>query len=216
MPCELSVSISASSPRCAKLYWFWTQTILAIFAAVDDLFRCRGAEADVADEALALKVGEDGERLLDRSLGRTVDVEHETQVHDVQHVHAEPSEVVVHGAGEILGRKGGVPGAVVASTRADLGDDGQIVRVRIQGFADDLIGDVRSIEVAGVDVIDTAGDRLPQHGDGGGAIFRWSKDAPSGELHGPVAETVDGAVAERVGSGGGDVGHERSSIILLR
>jgi len=44
--------------------------------------------------------------------------------------------------------------------------------VGVQGFPDDLVGDVRAVEVAGVDVRDTQLHRLAQHGHGRVAVGR--------------------------------------------
>ena len=54
------------------------------------------AQADVAHQALALQLGQHGERRLDRALGGAMDVEHDAQVDDVEHVEAEVAQVVVH------------------------------------------------------------------------------------------------------------------------
>jgi len=80
----------------------------------------------------------------------------------------------------------------------------------VERLADHLVGDVGAIEVAGVDMVDAAGDRLAQYGEGGVAILGWAKYAGAGELHGAVTHAVDGAVAEGGGAGGGDVGHGKS------
>ena len=66
----------------------------------------------------------------------------------------------------------------------------------MQRLGDDLVGDMRPVEVAGVDVVDAARDRLAQHGDAFGAVLRRAEDALAGELHGAVAHAVHGSVAE--------------------
>ena len=80
----------------------------------------------------------------------------------------------------------------------------------MQRLADDLVGDVRAVEVAGVDVIDAARHRLAQHGERRVAILRRPEHAGPGELHRAIAHAVHGAVAELESAGGGDVGHVRS------
>ena len=64
-------------------------------------------------------------------------------------------------------------------------------------LANDLVGDVRSVEVAGINVIDAGCDGLPQHGNGGGAILRWTEDTLAGKLHGAVAHAPHGSVTKR-------------------
>ncbi|MDB5482889.1 MAG: hypothetical protein JWO83_3942 [Caulobacteraceae bacterium] len=77
----------------------------------------------------------------------------------------------------------------------------------MKGLADQLVGDMGTVEVAGVDVVDAGGQGLAQHGEGVLAILRGPEDAGAGELHGAVAHAIDGAVAQAEGAGGGDVGH---------
>ena len=71
----------------------------------------------------------------------------------------------------------------------------------MQRLADELVGDVRTVEVAGVDVIDAARHRLAQHGERRVAILGRAEHAGPGELHGAVAEPLHGAVAERERAG---------------
>ena len=80
----------------------------------------------------------------------------------------------------------------------------------MQCLANQLIGDVRTVVVAGVDVVDAAFDCRAQHRKGRVAIFRRSEHARSGELHGAVTHAVHGPAAQRENAGGGDVGHIRS------
>ena len=63
----------------------------------------------------------------------------------------------------------------------------------MQRFADDLVGHVRAVEVAGVDVVHPARDGLAQHGERRGAVLGRAEDAGPGELHGAVAEALHGA-----------------------
>ena len=75
----------------------------------------------------------------------------------------------------------------------------------MERLADQLIGDVRAIEVAGVDVIDPARHRLAQDGEGGAAILGRTEDAGPGELHRTIAHAFHSSIAERECRGG--VGH---------
>ena len=63
-------------------------------------------------------------------------------------------------------------------------------------LANKLVGDVRSIEIAGVDVIDPARHGRPQHRNRRVAILRRSKHPGPGKLHGAIAQTVHKAVAQ--------------------
>jgi hypothetical protein len=63
-------------------------------------------------------------------------------------------------------------------------------------LANKLVGDVRAIEIASVNVIDPARHRLAQHGECRVAILWRSKNARSGELHRAIAQTVYDTVAQ--------------------
>ena len=151
---------------------------------------------EMADQALSLELGERGERLLERSFARSVNPAHEPQVDDVERFDAEVPQIVVNRAGQVRRRHRRIPRGVGAANGADLGHDHQVVRIGVQRLADQLVGDVGAIEIAGVDVIDPAGDRLAQHGERRGAILRRPEYAGPGELHRAIAHAVDGAVAE--------------------
>ena len=79
----------------------------------------------------------------------------------------------------------------------------------MQRLADNLVGNVRTIEVAGVDVVHPGGDGLAQHGHCRVMIPGRAENAGSRELHGAVAKPVHGAVAECECAGHFDAGHER-------
>ena len=62
----------------------------------------------------------------------------------------------------------------------------------MQRTSNDLIRNVRSIEIAGVDVIHTGSDCCAQHGDSGLRIARRSEHAGTRELHRTVPHPVHG------------------------
>ena len=78
-------------------------------------------------------------------------------------------------------------------------------------FADDLVGDVRAVEIAGVDVIHAGRDSFAQHGQCSVAILGGPEYAGTRELHGAVAKALHGAAAEGKRAGLADAGH----VILL-
>ena len=99
-------------------------------------------------------------------------------------------------AREVSGGEGRDPRGVISAHGTDLGHDHEVVGVRMKRFANKLVGDVRAIKIASVNVIDPARHSRPQHGKRGVAILRRSKHARSGELHGAIAQAVHGAVAQ--------------------
>ena len=83
------------------------------------------------------------------------------------------------------------PAALGVPQRSDLGDDVQVVRVGVQSLLDDLVGDVRAVEVAGVDVGDAELHRLAQHGHGGVAVAGRAEHARASQLHRAVPHARD-------------------------
>ena len=118
------------------------------------------AHPDVANQALALEIGQRRDLLGDRSLGNAVAAAHHPVVRDVQRVEPQVAEVVVDARGQLFGRDGRLPRLVGRPTPAELGDDDQPGRVRVQRLADDLVGDVRTVIVGSVDVVDARRDGL--------------------------------------------------------
>jgi len=157
----------------------------------------------VADEALALEIGQDSQRLFERTFGRADVAEHQPQIGDLDHVDAQIVEVVVDGGGQLVAREGGVPRRILAAPRSEFGDDGEVGGIGVERLADDLVGDVRAVEVACVDVIYPRLDRGAQHGNGFAVVVWWTEDALPRELHRAIAHAVHGSVGELVGSGGG-------------
>ncbi len=158
------------------------------------------------DETLALEVRQDRQRRLDRPFGRPGS-EHQPQVDHVETLEAEMAQVVVDGVGQLPFGERGVPRAVRAALRADLGDDHEIVGVGVQRFADQLVGDMRAVEVAGVDVIDAGRHGLAQDGERTRVVARRPEDVRPGKLHRAVAEALYDAITELVASRIVDVDH---------
>jgi hypothetical protein len=125
----------------------------------------------VAHETLALKFGKCRNLLSDRAFSRRVDLAHDSQVDDVERVDAEVAKVVVDASFDVfrLGRR--YPRGVFTTNSADLGDDHKVIRVRVERFANDLVSDVRPVEVARIDVIDSRCDRFAKDGDGGAPVL---------------------------------------------
>lgn len=74
-------------------------------------------------------------------------------------------------------------------------------------FMNEPIGDMRAVEVTGVDVIDPTRHGFPQHDDRCMAVLGRSEHAGSGELHRAIAQTLDGAATQRECARGGEIGH---------
>ena len=130
--------------------------------SLGDLRRGHVAQADVSHQSLPLEVGEGSQRRLDRRLGWTSNMlrrltTSSTSSHRFRRLSC---TAWVSSSGD----EGREPGSILAASGADLGDDDEIVRIRMQRLTDQLVGDVRSVVIAGVDVVHPGGDGLAQHG----------------------------------------------------
>ncbi|MCY1168626.1 hypothetical protein D9M73_86260 [compost metagenome] len=66
----------------------------------------------------------------------------------------------------------------------------------MQRLADQLIGDVGAIEIAGIDVVHPARNSLPEHGQRCGLVPGGTEHTRPCQLHGAVTKTPDCSVAE--------------------
>src|SRR5580698_596425 len=117
-----------------------------------------------------------------------MDTKHAAQVDDIEHIQTEVAQIVGHRFGEFLGRESREPRTVCAAPGSDFGHDYQIIGVRMQGLANQPIGDVRAVKVAGVDVVRATCDRFTQHRKRSIWVPRPTEYARACELHGAVAK----------------------------
>ncbi len=155
----------------------------------------------MTNQALTLEFGQHGQRLLDGSLRWPHDASN-TEIDDIQSVEAEVPEVVVNAVDELLAGKSRNPRLVFTPARTQLGDDDESFRIGVERPFDDLIGDMRTIEVAGVDVIDAARNGFPQYRDRSVNVARRSPHVWAGKLHRAIAHSVQshGGAGEREGA----------------
>ena len=199
-------STSASSARRAMLYMFCTHTTGAIacasascsaFTVLSPRWRISPCCCSSAS-AVNCSAIDPGSGVVEAA---------DAQVDHVEHVEAEAAQVVVDLLAQLRGRARVRPAALLVAPGADLGDDVQVVRVRGQRLADELVRDVRAVEVGGVDVGDAQLDDGAQHGDRRVVVLRRPEDAGPGELHGAVADAGEVEVADPVAGEGGGGGH---------
>src|SRR5271163_4679694 len=107
----------------------------------------------MANETLTFEFREHRQRSFDGCIRWLRQPSH-PQVDDIQRVEPEVAEIVMNSIDYFLTRKGGNPGLVCAATSAHLGDDHQAVWIRMKRPLDNLIGHMRTVVVARVDVID--------------------------------------------------------------
>src|ERR1700733_3276366 len=87
-------------------------------------------------------------------------------------------------------REGMDPGLVFTAASAYLGDDHEAIRVGMERLFDDLIGHMRAVKVAGVDVVHASVNCLSEYGNCTFNVRRRTPDLRACELHRSVAHAV--------------------------
>jgi hypothetical protein len=128
-------------------------------ARFGDLCRIHGADAQVADQALLLQLSEHGERLGERAGHRAVRAA-DPQIDDIQHLDTEVAQIALDLFPQSIGGDLVDPPAALVAHPSDLRDDREVVGVRMKRLPDQPVGDVRPVEVGGVDMADAPLERL--------------------------------------------------------
>src|SRR4029077_20017782 len=149
------------------------------------------ADADTADTNSAdLALGAQGSHL--RQLTVEVDtrssITREPQVDDIDPLHLEASQVRLDPGSQLVGALRGDPAALPVTRSADLGDQHQVLWVWMERSVDQLVGDVGTVILGGVDVVDAELDCPAQQREGRGPIARRSQHTWTGQLHGAEAD----------------------------
>src|SRR5580693_8610482 len=121
------------------------------------------------NETLPLQFSERGKRLFKRRLFRSGESS-EPEIHDLERIEAQVAQIVMYGIDDLLARACVKPGTVGAAAPADFGHNDQIIGIRMQRLLNDLIGDMRTVEIAGIDVVHARGDGLAKNRDRTGNI----------------------------------------------
>src|SRR5580658_8573649 len=101
------------------------------------------------NETLLLQFSERGERLFKWLVFRSGESA-EPEIHDLEGIEAQVAQIVMHGIDNRLARACVNPGTVGATAVTDLGHDRQVIGIRMQRLLDDLIGDMRTVVIAGI------------------------------------------------------------------
>jgi hypothetical protein len=108
------------------------------------------------------------------------------KVHHAHLLDAQAAKVGLHAGTELLGSLSRNQALLVVVLGADLAHQHQVVGVGVQRGADQFVDDASSVELGGIDVVDTQLDSPLQHGQrrvpGGSTLM-----APLGQLHGAEA-----------------------------
>src|SRR5215471_14586332 len=107
------------------------------------------------------------------------------------------------------------PGLVGTAAGTDFRNDHQTVGIGMERLLDNLIRDMRTIEIARVDVVHSGFDSFPQNPHGTLRIARWSPNLGTRQLHRTISYAVHGhrGVCKGVASAKVNVSHHCS---LLR
>ena len=97
-----------------------------------------------------------------------MEIEHGAQIDNVENIQAKIAQIVMYGLCEFDAGKCRIPGRIRAAYGADLGHHHHRIGIEMQGFPDDLVGDMRAIEITGVDMIDAPLERFTLH-----AALQW-------------------------------------------
>ncbi|SRR5258707_1007169 len=100
----------------------------------------------------------------------------------------------MYGIDNLLARACVKPGTIGAAAPTDFGHDHQIIGIRMQRLLDDLISYMRTVEIAGIDMVHARIDSFAKNPDRTGNIGWRAPNhlgaIPSGQLHRPIADTV--------------------------
>src|SRR6202007_2112495 len=89
----------------------------------------------------------------------------EPEIYNLERIEAQVAQVVMYGIDNLLARACVKPGTVGAAASADLGDDHQVIGIRMQRLLNNLIGDMRTVEIAGIDMVHARRHSLAQNRD---------------------------------------------------
>src|ERR1700722_14484734 len=145
----------------------------------------------MANQSLLLQFGEHGQRLFDRSRGRSRYLS-DPQVDSIEPVEPEIPQVVMNRVDDFLPRKSGDPRLVCTSASAYFRYDHQVIRVGMKRLLDYLVGHMWTVKVAGIDMVHAGGNGLSQNLDRHVQLTRRPIYVRAGQLHGAVAHALHG------------------------
>src|ERR1700678_1178663 len=143
----------------------------------------------MTNQSLALELGKHGQRFCDGSLRWPHHSSH-AKIDDVEGIDSEVAQIVMNGIDQFLTRKRMQPGLVLTPASAHLGADHQTIRIGMKRLLDNLVGHVRTVKVAGIDVVDSRCNRLSQNSNRSVHVAWWSPNLWTGELHRAVTHAV--------------------------
>src|SRR4029077_2639328 len=156
------------------------------------------ADADRADLAFGPQRNHLGQLAVEVDTRRSIT--RESEVHHVDPLHAEASQVGLDPGSQLVGPLRGDPSALAVTIGADLCNQHQVIWVGVKRGADELVGDVGTVVLGRVDVVYAELNGPAQDGEGHGPIAWRSQHARTRQLQGAVADSGDGAPGQRRGA----------------
>src|SRR5258707_8468033 len=98
----------------------------------------------------------------------------------------------MYGVDQLLKRKSMGPRLVWAASGTDFADDHEIIRIGMKSLFNDLVGHIRAVKVAGIDMVHACRNRLPQNSNRSLNIARRSPYLRASKLHRAAAHPVPG------------------------
>jgi len=141
------------------------------------------------DQALVARRHQGGHLVIEACVDAAVTGQAEVDRRKLAHPQAAE---VLHDARAQLAR---LAGRAVGGADRDLADDGQLLRVRVESLADQVVD--RPVVLGRVDVIDTGCDRGPEDTDPCGPVGRPGRGERAIELHGAVPGSPHAPPAKR-------------------
>src|SRR5271165_5887824 len=147
------------------------------------------AQTEMPNQSLTSELHKHRQRFFDRPL-RWRHHSANPEIDQVQGVEPEIAEIVMNAIDQLLARKRVDPRFVRWPPGAQFGDQHLSIRIRMKRPLNYLVGHMRTVIIARIDVIDPRRDSLSQNSDGSVNIARWSIHARTGKLHGAIAHAL--------------------------
>src|SRR5208282_89214 len=144
----------------------------------------------MTNQSLTLELRKHTQRFFDRLLGWPHDGSN-PEVDDIQRIESEISEIIMDGIDQLLARKRMNPRFVLWPPSTYLGDYHQSLWIGMKRPFDDLVGDMRTVKIARINVIDPGRDSLSQNTYCSVNITRRSPHPRTGKLHRTIAHSLE-------------------------
>ncbi len=113
-----------------------------------------------------------------------------SQIDDRDLFQTERSQVGLDSGPQLVRSLGGQPLPLIVSRRSNFRHQYKVVWIGLKRFTEEFIGNVRPVELGGVDVIHPGVNSVPEYGQGEISVFWRSEHSATGKLHGAEPDAV--------------------------